>query len=147
MGRWNSEELQNIDGVSLVDYMAGKKPDKDFLDRYLYFHYPHYRSSVPHSAIISGSSKVMHFYEFPDIPMLFDIGRDPGEVSNIAKQDPETHQKLYDEMMRYFEVVGARFPKVNPDYDPEEYRKDRRTKERIMWGPFEGDRPLEEDEK
>jgi hypothetical protein len=89
----------------------------------------------------------MHFYEFPDIPMLFDIGSDPGEVKNIAKQDPETHRELYDEMMRYFEEVGARFPRVNPDYDPEEYRKDRRTRERIMWGPFEGERPLEDDEK
>ncbi len=49
-------------------------------------------------------------------------------------------------MMRYFEEVGAKFPKVNPDYDFDEYVKDRKTKERINWGPFEGDRELEEDE-
>jgi arylsulfatase A len=139
-------KLQNIDGVSLAGYMAGKKPDEAFLNRDLYFHYPHYRTSVPHSAIISGSYKVIHFYEFPDIPMLFDLSRDPGEVSNIAKQYPETHRKLYDDMMRYFEQVGARFPKVNPDYDPEEYRKDRKTDYRIKWGPFEGKRPLDDDE-
>ena len=96
--------------------------------------------------IISDSSKVIHFYERPDIPMLFDLSGDIGEVTNIAKENPDTHQKLYDEMMRYFEEVEARFPKVNPDYDPEAYKNDRQTKERIQWGPFEGQRTLEDDE-
>jgi arylsulfatase A-like enzyme len=142
----NPEELKDIDGVSLADYMAGEEPDEAFLNRHLYFHYPHYRTSVPHSAIVSGSSKVLHFYEFPDIPMLFDLAGDIGEVRNIAREDPETHRELYDEMMRYFEEVGAKFPKVNPDYDPGEYRKDRKTEYRIKWGPFEGERTLDDDE-
>jgi len=143
----DSGKLQNIDGVSLADYMAGEKPDKAFLNRNLYFHYPHYRTSVPHSAVISGKYKVLHFYEFPDIPMLFDLSKDPGEVSNIAKQHPEIQKKLYDEMMGYLKEVGARFPKVNPNYDPAKYRKDKKTEYRIKWGPFEGQRPLDEDEK
>jgi len=142
----DSKNLQNIDGVSLADYMAGKKPEEAFLTRSLYFHYPHYRSSVPHSVMISGSSKVIHFYHRPDIPMLFDLSGDMGEVTNIAKQNPETHKKLYDEMMRYLKEVGARFPKVNPDYDPKVYKMDRKTEERLQWGPFEGQRPLEDDE-
>ena len=142
----DSKKLQNIDGVSLADYMAGKEPDEAFLNRYLYFHYPHYRNSVPHSVIISGSSKVIHFYERPDIPMLFDLSGDIGEVTNIAKQNPETHRKLYDEMIRYLEQVGARFPKENPNYDPEIYKSDRRTRGRIQWGPFEGQRALDDDE-
>jgi arylsulfatase A len=70
--------------------------------------YPHYRSGVPHSATISGSSKVIHFYHQPDIPMLFDLSGDIGEVKNIAKQQPEKHQKLHSEMMRYLKEVGAR---------------------------------------
>ena len=79
--------------------------------------------------------------------MLFDLSKDPGEVSNIAEQYPETHRKLHDEMMRYFKEVGARFPKVNPYYDPEVYKKDKDYADRTMCGPFEGRRPLEEDEK
>jgi arylsulfatase A len=142
----DSKQLKNIDGVSLAGYMAGEEPDETFLNRNLYFHYPHYRSGVPHSAMISGSSKVIHFYAEPDIPMLFDLSGDIGEVRNIAKHHPEKHQKLYDEMMRYLKEVGARFPKVNPDYDPEIYRMDRSTKERLQWGPFEGQRTLEADE-
>ena len=140
------DALQNIDGVSLATYMSGVKPDDAFLNRYLYFHVPHYRQEVPHSAIVSGDKKVMHFYASPDIPMLFDLSDDPGEVRNIARQHPQVHERLYAEMMRYFKQVGARIPKRNPNYDPAEYQKHKDYPEHVMWGPFEGDRPLEEDE-
>ena len=126
--------------------MAGEKPEKAFLHRNLYFHYPHYRTSVPHSVVISGSSKVIHFYDRPAVPMLFDLSSDSGEVRNIAREDPETHQKLHNAMMRYLKEVGARFPKKNPDYDPAVYRNDKGYKKRTQWGPFEGRRPLGEDE-
>lgn len=59
------DRLENIDGVSLAPYMAGKQPTDDFLNRSLYFHYPHYRSSMPHSAIVQGNYKLLHFYEMP----------------------------------------------------------------------------------
>ncbi|VGO23507.1 sulfatase-like hydrolase/transferase [Pontiella sulfatireligans] len=140
------KDLKDIDGVSLAGFMAGKKPDETFLNRNLYFHVPHYREEVPHSAIVSGSYKVMHFYERPDIPMLFDLSKDPGEVNNVAKQYPETHKRLFGEMMTYLQDVDARFPKANPDYDPEVYKKLKNYNKYIKWGPFEGKRPLEEDE-
>jgi arylsulfatase A-like enzyme len=143
----NPDKLKDIDGVSLAGYMAGKTAKKSFLNRNLYFHYPHYRTSVPHSAVISGSSKVMHFYEQPNIPMLFDLSTDYGEVRNIAKINPAVHKKLYDEMMDYYKLVGARFPKVNVNYDAEKYLKDKNTKYRLKWGAFEGERNMEEDEK
>ena len=142
----NPEELKDIDGVSIAEFMAGAEPSRDFLNRSLYFHYPHYRRSVPHSAIISGSSKVIHFYGRPEVPMLFDIAGDMGEVTNIAKEHPERHQRLYGAMMHYLEEVGARFPKVNPDYDPEVYMQEKEFEERTTWGPFEGQRTLDKDE-
>jgi hypothetical protein len=111
-----------------------------------YFHYPHYRTTMPHSAVVSDTQKVIHFYERPEIPMRFDLALDEGEVKNVAKQNPETHQKLYDEMMRYFEEVGARMPKVNPEYDPEVYKKAKEYEPRIQWGPFEGQRTVDNDE-
>jgi len=138
--------LKNIDGVSIAPYMAGKEPDEAFLNRNLYFHYPHYRSSVPHSAVISGSFKVLHFYAEPEVPILIDLSKDIGERSNVAKQNPKTHQRLHDEMMRYLKAVGARFPKPNPNYDPAAYQKDKKTKQRLQWGPFQGQRTLDDDE-
>ena len=78
--------------------------------------------------------------------MLSDLAGDIGEVTNIAEQNAETHKKFHDEMMRYLKDVGARFPKVNPNYDPGVYTTDRRTEERLQWGPFEGQRTLDDDE-
>ena len=43
--------------------------------------------------------------------------------------------------------VGARIPKPNPDHDPDVYKQAKEYEKRVMWGPFEGRRPLEEDEK
>ena len=139
--------LKNIDGVSLVSCMAGKPQADAFLNRNLYFHYPHYRTTMPHSAVVSGSRKLLHFYERPDIPMLFDLTQDTGEVHNIAATHPEEHQRLYDEMMVYFEKVGARIPKQNPTYDAATYRSSKEYEKRTQWGPFAGSRSLDEDER
>ena len=139
-------DLKNIDGVSLASYMSGSAPNDEFLSRNLFFHYPHYRNSVPHSAIISGTSKVIHFYDRPDLPMLFDLARDIGEVKNIAEEFPKLHRELYMDMMLYLEEVGARFPKENPNYDRESYTSEKGFRQRALWGPFEGQRTLESDE-
>lgn len=143
----NPDSLKDIDGVSLAGYLRGEKPDEAFRNRFLYFHYPHYRTTMPHSAIVSGARKVMHFYEQPDVPMLFDLNADEREAVNIAAKRPEEHRKLFGELMRYFKQVGARIPKVNPDYDPEFYKKTKEYEKRVAWGPFEGRRALDDDEK
>jgi len=88
----------------------------------------------------------MHCYEAPEIPMLFDLADDEGEVKNIATLKPDVHKELFEEMMRYFEEVGARIPKLNPDMDLDFYKKDRDANMRVIWGAFEGERPLEDDE-
>jgi hypothetical protein len=139
--------LKNIDGVSLASYMAGKLATEAFLNRNLYFHYPHYRTTMPHSAVVSGNRKLLHFYERPDIPMLFDLTKDMGEVHNIAPAHPEEHRRLYNDMMRYFDKVNARIPKRNPNYDAAIYRGSKEYDKRIQWGPFAGSRAPEEDEK
>jgi arylsulfatase A-like enzyme len=141
------EKLKDIDGVSLAGIMSGEKASEKFRNRYLYFHYPHYRTSMPHSAIVSGTRKVIHFYEQPDVPMLFDLKVDEGEVKNIASENPEEHKIFYNEMMQYLKEVGARFPMKNPNYNPGVYKNTKDYERRMMWGPFEGKRPLEEDEK
>lgn len=141
------EKLKNIDGVSLAGLMHGEKTNEAFQNRFLYFHYPHYRTSMPSSVIVSGTKKVIHFYERPDIPMLFDLAEDQGEVRNIADEMPELQKELFDQMMRYFKQVGARIPKANPNYDPDAYAKANKNTNRVLWGPFKGERPLEDDEK
>ncbi|MEX0819193.1 MAG: sulfatase/phosphatase domain-containing protein, partial [Pirellulaceae bacterium] len=124
----NSQELKDIDGVSLANLMAGEKPNDSFLNRNLYFHYPHYRSGMPHSAVVSGNHKLLHFYDRPDIPMLFDLSKDRGEVNNIANNHSAEHKKLYDEMMGYYKKVNARIPKQNPNAAPTSTSKQKSTR-------------------
>ena len=141
--------LDNIDGKSLADLLEGEKIAPDLQNRNLYFHYPHYRTTMPHSTMISaGRWKIMHFYEAPGTPMLFNLAEDRGEVKNIATQQPIKHDMLYREMMKYLDEVGARIPLYpNPDYDPAVYQQAKEYDKRLLWGPFEGERPLEDDEK
>lgn len=141
------KNLKDIDGVSLAGLMNGEKTSDEFRNRYLYFHYPHYRESMPSSAIVTGTNKVVHFYEQPDIPMLFDLADDVGEVKNIAAEKPKVHKKLFDQLMDYSEEVGARIPKKNPDYNPDAYKKAKNYNKIKIWGPFKDVRSLEEDEK
>jgi arylsulfatase A len=119
--------LKDIDGVSLAGILEGDKVDAAFATRSLYFHYPHYRTSMPHSTLVAGTWKVMHFYEQPGVPMLFHLPTDQGEVNNVALKYPEKHKALHDEMMQYFKEVGARLPKQNPKYDPAVYKKAKNT--------------------
>lgn len=144
----NPKNLKDIDGKSLAGILRGEKPAADLKNRNLYFHYPHYRESMPVSTMISeGKWKVMYFYEAPDVPMLFDLQNDIGEVKNIAPVNPVKHDMLLKEMMNYLQKVGARLPKENPDYDPAVYKLANEKSKRVMWGPFKGERPLESDEK
>lgn len=143
----DSKALKNIDGVSLVKYMEGAQPDQAFLNRYLYFHYPHYRSAIPHSAVVTGKYKVIHFYDQPDIPMLFDTSVDLGEVENIAAMFPDEHKKILGSMMDYLNHVGARIPKSNPNFNASIYKADKNSYDRLRWGAFKGSRKLEDDEK
>ena len=140
-------QLKDIDGVSLAGYLNGKSPTDAFLKRNLYFHYPHYRTTMPHSAVVSGDLKLLHFYERPDLPMLFDLSVDRGEVENIASKRPDDHKRLFDEMMHYFKQVNARLPKKNPNYDSEKYKAAKEYEKRKAWGPFQARRSLGEDEE
>ena len=143
--------LREIDGVSLKGFLNGEaEPDAGFRKRFLYFHYPHHRTSMPHSAIVSGTDKVIHFYERPDLPMLFDLAKDEAETTNMAPKHPGRHRELFDEMFRYFKEVGARIPKLNPDFDEKAekaWRASDAYQKTAVNGPFPGKRELKEDEK
>ena len=102
---------------------------------------------MPHSAIVQGNYKVMHFYESPDIPMLFDLSTDRCEVDNIATRHPEIQDRLHKQLMTYLQDVGARIPKPNPDFDQEAYSQAKEHGERLRWGAFSGTRMLGEDER
>jgi arylsulfatase A-like enzyme len=130
-----SKHKATLDGVSIKSLLMGKKTPSNLADRSLYFHYPHYRTSLPGSAMITKNWKVLHWYEDADIPLLFDLKEDIGELTSVAKENPEIHRKMFDQMMGYLEKVGARIPATNPNHDPKKldawYQEDpKRLRER-----------------
>jgi arylsulfatase A-like enzyme len=83
----------------------------------LVFHFPHYQGDSPHSAIISGHMKLIHFYETGE-NHLFDLQADIGEFKNLASAKPELASTLAKQLADYLSEVGAEMPKPNPNYDP-----------------------------
>lgn len=149
----DTNELQDIDGISLAGLMEGETPSESFRNRSLYFHYPHYRTSMPFSVMVKGHEKVVYFYETPvrfpawEPIMYFDIGSDVGEYHNIYPQNPARAEELYADMTNYLAMVGARIPLVpNPLYDEAAYANAAGYADRVMWGPFIGTRATESDE-
>lgn len=83
----------------------------------LIFHFPHYQGDAPHSAIMLGDLKLLHFYE-DNRDMLFDLSKDIGERDDLAAQRPADTKKLRERLKTYLVAVDAQLPTVNPDFDP-----------------------------
>ncbi len=132
--RGNADPMKDIDGVSLAGLMRGEEPDDTFLNRSIYFHYPHYRSGMPHTSVVKGRYKAIYFYDAPYIfkheyggkfkdayhgkppVMLFDLGASVGEYRNIALEGNNYERiakPLYNDMMRHLKESGARIPVEN----------------------------------
>jgi arylsulfatase A-like enzyme len=105
----------HMDGISLMPLLTGERKKLDREN--LFFHYPHYHSLPPHSAVRSGNWKLIEYYENGEVE-LFDLSTDLGESNNLAgsltgKRD-ELLQMLHDHLVE----IGAQLPTPNPNYDP-----------------------------
>ena len=119
-----SHLAKEVDGTSLKPVLLGQPVPESYVNRALYFHYPHYRVSPPCSAIVIGDMKLLHFYEWPDDNFAYDLKTDLGEKINIATANPERSAQMYQQMMERLKAVGGYFPKPNPNADPKTKRYD-----------------------
>ncbi len=107
-----------VEGGSLVPLLVSddqgevRRPREE-----LVFHFPHYQGETPHSAILVGDLKLLHFYE-DDHDELYDLAQDLGERHNLAAQRPAETRQLRERLQQYLVAVNAQFPTPNPDYDP-----------------------------
>jgi len=113
-----------VDGTSFKPVLLGQPVPESYVNRGLYFHYPHYRIAPPSSAIVVGDMKLQHFYEWPNDNFTYDLKTDLGEKNNLAKANPEQSALLSRQMMERLKAVGAYFPKPNPSADPKAKRYD-----------------------
>ena len=106
-----------VDGHSFKAVLLGQTVPDSFVNRPLFFHYPHYRVSAPSSAIIMGNWKLQHFYEWPDMEFLYNLTDDLGEKNNLFSAQPERASQMAKQLMDYIKGVDGYFPKPNPNAD------------------------------
>jgi len=118
---------KRFDGISLAPLLLkGKKPEQ----RPLYWHFPVYLQrgntdtrdilfrTRPGSVIRYGDWKLQEYFEDGEIE-LFNLVDDPGEMQNVAEQNPEKVTELMNMLYLWRAQSKARVPsKPNPDYQP-----------------------------
>ncbi len=101
-----------LDGGSLSDLLHGRSDEVKRPSEYLVFHYPHYNRvgmNEPHSAIRLGTMKLIRF-PASQRKLLFDLGSDPGERSNLAVSRKDYVEILDAELTNYLLSVDAERP-------------------------------------
>lgn len=109
---------KGLEGGSIASLLANDgRGDVKRTREELVFHFPHYQGDAPHSAIMLGDLKLLHFYE-DQHDELYDLANDIGERRDLAKDRPADTKKLRDRLEKYLVAVNAQLPTVNPDFDP-----------------------------
>ncbi|MEN3943691.1 sulfatase [Prosthecobacter sp. SYSU 5D2] len=106
-----------IEGGDISHLLTGAKTPVKRAHEELVFHFPHYQGDTPHSAILSGHHKLIHFYETGD-NLLFDLDSDLAERNNLAASKPELATALAQRLHTHLAELGAAMPVPNKEYDP-----------------------------
>jgi len=106
---WAGKKLaanEKLDGGSFASLVRNE--GRGFVERptdKLIFH--RYNDRYPHSAVIDGNFKVIKFWKSGKVE-LYDLGKDPGELNDIAAEYPKRARDLERSLSLYIK-------KVNPD--------------------------------
>jgi arylsulfatase A len=117
---------RGIEGGSIASLLKNdgqgdvKRPREE-----LVFHFPHYQGDTPHSAIILGDLKLLHFYE-DGHDELYDLSTDIGERHELAAQRPADMKRLRDRLDKYLAAVDAQQPTLNPNFNPNQPEEPRK---------------------
>ena len=107
---------KNAEGGSIVHLLRGEERPVTRPRNELVFHFPHYQGDKPHSAIIQGDYKLLHFYETGE-DQLYDLNKDIKESRDLAKRLPEKAMELNSLLFAYLDEIGADLPSKNAQYD------------------------------
>jgi arylsulfatase A-like enzyme len=121
----SNPEGYQLDGLTVRPLLEGTGT----LDREaIFWHFPAYLQgeygmnkvwrTTPVGAIRKGDYKLLEFFEDGHLE-LYNLIKDPGEMYNLAEQNPEQSAILYSLMQEWREEMGAPYPLViNPEYEP-----------------------------
>jgi arylsulfatase A-like enzyme len=99
---------QHLDGVSLRPLLNGSGPiSRDAI----FFHFPHYHGSGnrPSSAVRAGDWKLVEWLEDGRLE-LFNLAHDPGEIRDLAGDEPAVAARLKARLEAWRAEVHAKMP-------------------------------------
>jgi arylsulfatase A len=104
----------HLDGVSLVPWLRGERPDPA---RAVHWHVPHYRTTGAQSAMRDGDWKFIHNLD-PESIELYDLRKDPGEAHDLAAELPDKTKELAAKHEAHLTESGAQRMRPNPEWNP-----------------------------
>jgi hypothetical protein len=101
--------------VSLKPLLEGNEIE----DRLLFWHYPHYgnQGGRPSSVVRDGRWKLIR-YHADSTEVLYDLQSDIEEQFDVSSEHKNVVERLGKELTGYLARTGAKFPIVDPMYDP-----------------------------
>jgi arylsulfatase A-like enzyme len=121
----SNPEGYHLDGVTIRPLLKGTgKLDREAI----FWHFPAYLQgeygmnkvwrTTPVGAIRKGDYKLLEFFEDGHLE-LYNLKNDPGEMYNLAEQNPEKSAFLYSLLKEWREEMEVQYPlEINPEYEP-----------------------------
>ena len=103
---------QHTDGRGLMGEFTQGKAGGLLQPRPLFFHHPHYtHASSPHSIIIDGDYKLVHYYNDEEgAYALFNLNKDPYEQNDLCDANPETVSLLAKKLDDFLNETDSELP-------------------------------------
>ncbi len=105
----------NLDGESIMPLLKQTGPLKR---EAIFWHWPHYIAGYKPCAVVrKGDYKLIKYFEENELE-LYHLREDVGEKNNLSKRLPKKAKELNRLLDQWLRDVGAKLPRVNPDYQP-----------------------------
>jgi arylsulfatase len=134
------EDMQAMDGRSLLPLL--QDPKADWPDRELFFHCGRWNEGKREAMKFAKCAVRTEQWRFVNNTQLYDISKDPGETTDVAKEHPEVIAQLRKSYDAWWEsvlplMVNEGLPKVAPADQPLAIRYYKQLKEQGIpdWAP------------
>ena len=107
---------KKLEGADISGLFHGSKESVKRSQDGILFHFPHYQSASPMSALYYKNYKLVRDYESGS-DALYNIEKDIAEAKNIAKQDPEQLKLMQLLLEKQLASTKASLPVPNPEFD------------------------------
>lgn len=106
---YKSTVFQQIDGVSFMPLLEGKKPEKK--GRAIFWHFPHTYDYLPYSAVRHGNWKLI-YHHLDQRFELYNLSIDISEKDNFAKKDHARVKNLAKILADFLRTSEAGMPTI-----------------------------------